>query len=68
MTYEQGFAAGEKDAFNDREDGLSHNATLPRRSEYERGYADGYTPRNPAWWRRGPRAVAAQNVAERVAA
>lgn len=66
MTYEQGFATGEKDAFDDRADGLSHPATLPRRSEYERGYADGYTPRNPTWWRPGPRAVVAQNVAEAV--
>lgn len=59
MTYEQGFAQGEKDAHQDRQAGLQPAKFDDPRGEYQRGYEDGYTPRSATWW---------QPVRERVAA
>lgn len=50
MTYEQGFAQGEADAFHDRRAGLPLERFPPPQSEAARGYEDGYTPRSPGWW------------------
>jgi hypothetical protein len=50
MTYEQGFAQGERDAFTDRRAGLALERMPPPTSEGARGYEDGYTPRSATWW------------------
>lgn len=49
MTYEAGFAHGERDAFLDRRGRAQEvRVSLPGR-EYRRGYVDGYTPRSATW-------------------
>ena len=50
MTYEQGFAQGERDAYRDRQMGLKLERMPPPQSEAARGYEDGYTPRSATWW------------------
>lgn len=50
MTYEQGFAQGEHDAFRDRHCGLPLESMPPPMSEAARGYEDGYVPRAATWW------------------
>jgi hypothetical protein len=48
MSYEAGFRDGELQAFKDRKAG--HKRILGEvKTEYQRGYQDGYTPRNLAW-------------------
>ncbi len=59
QDYEAGFAAGEADAFYIRQ-GIPPNVPQPGSAENPRGllashqdmlqgYADGFTPRSPAW-------------------
>lgn len=49
-TYEAGFSQGEHDAFRDRRRGIEPEAQTTRpMSAYQRGYADGYTPRTSTW-------------------
>jgi hypothetical protein len=51
MTYEQGFAQGELDAFRDRQGGYMPDRLIPApETAFQRGYLDGYTPRSPTWW------------------
>lgn len=47
--YQAGFDAGERDAWKDRQNGLRRDFSGPVRGEYQRGYLDGYRPRNPGW-------------------
>ncbi len=47
-AYESGFVDGEKDAFKDRRNGIRRTVAEPA-NEYQRGYRDGYTPRNLSW-------------------
>ena len=51
MTYEQGFAQGEIDAYRDRKTGVPREDIGEPRNEWQRGYRDGYTPRRADWWR-----------------
>lgn len=51
MSYEAGFAAGEQRAFLDRKSGIFRDMTDRPTSEYQRGFADGYTPRSATWLR-----------------
>lgn len=48
MTYAQGFNHGECQAFNDRRDCVMRLPTQIR-SEYDRGYWDGYCCRSVEW-------------------
>lgn len=48
MTYEQGFADGERAAFDDARRGIVRNAADPT-DAYTRGFHDGYTPRTATW-------------------
>ena len=48
MSYEAGFQRGEHDAFRDRRNNIVRTAPKPS-SDYERGYADAYTPRSLTW-------------------
>lgn len=57
--YEQGFATGEREAWNERVHGkvieLPRNIYTEKRvSEWMRGFADGYTPRSAIWHRAAP--------------
>lgn len=50
MTYAEGFAAGERASYADRATGQHTRRHLgPIRDEWQRGFADGYAPRSPAW-------------------
>ncbi len=51
MTYEQGFARGEADAYRDRMMGLPLERFAAPTTEAARGYEDGYMPRSVTWWR-----------------
>ena len=51
MTYEQGFAAGERAAFFDRRNGSLRRVMSHPVDAYDRGYTDGYTPRSLQWQR-----------------
>jgi hypothetical protein len=51
MTYEQGFAAGERAAFFDARNGHLRRVMSNPVDAYDRGYTDGYTPRSPTWQR-----------------
>lgn len=46
-----GFDAGERQAFKDQRNGVRRGFADDQQSDYQRGYRDGYTPRNPSWWR-----------------
>lgn len=48
MTYEQGFADGERQAFEDARKGIVRQAADPS-DAYGRGFFDGYTPRSSSW-------------------
>ena len=48
MTYAQGFNHGECQSYNDRKE-FAMRVPTPIRSEYDRGYWDGYCCRNPEW-------------------
>lgn len=48
-AYESGFADGERDAFKDRRNNIRRTLSQDPTSEYQRGYRDGYTPRNLSW-------------------
>ena len=61
MTYQSGFDAGERDAFKDRQNGLRRVFEDMPRGEYQRGYFDGYTPRNLEWAARRPEGQAWTN-------
>lgn len=51
MTYESGFAQGERDAYTDRAAGAKSEAPpTGRLNPYQRGYWDAYTPRTATWW------------------
>jgi hypothetical protein len=52
--YEIGFDAGERQAFKDRSLHMRRVRGAPK-TERERGFEDGYFPRDPAWAMRGPR-------------
>jgi hypothetical protein len=49
--YECGFTIGEERAFMDRHDGERLTPPPPDQiiGQIQRGYWDGYMPRNPAW-------------------
>jgi hypothetical protein len=47
--YERGFAWGEAHAFADRHDGERKKPPEEIVGQIQRGYWDGYMPRNPAW-------------------
>ena len=47
--YEAGFDAGERDAFSDRQSGVRKPMPEKVRGHYQRGYWDGYCPRNSSW-------------------
>lgn len=49
MSYEAGFAAGERDAFHDRRAGQVREQTAPASTAEERGYWAGYVPRSATW-------------------
>ena len=49
MNYETGFTDGEAQAWKDRHLTIRRVRQVPR-NEYDRGYWDGYCPRDPAWW------------------
>lgn len=53
MSYAAGFADGESQAWKDRSLNMRRVRQVPR-NEYERGYWDGYCPRDPAWCLRRP--------------
>jgi len=50
MSYEQGFSAGERQAWDDRSEGRGPRDLPPPRDDTERGFADGYVPRSASWW------------------
>lgn len=47
--YEQGFDAGERMAFRHAKQGIRNAVAPDPKSEYARGFADGYNPRTLAW-------------------
>jgi hypothetical protein len=49
MTYEQGFADGEHQAFKDKREHIRRSRPKFQQGPYERGWWDGYTPRDQAW-------------------
>lgn len=51
MSYQTGFIAGERQAFEDRRSGMHRDLGDAPQSEWQRGYHDGYTPRSPTWAR-----------------
>lgn len=48
-TYAQGFDDGERQVFKDRRSFRAPRILPPPLTEYERGFRDGYMPRDPAW-------------------
>lgn len=59
MTYEQGFAQGEADAYRDRQAGVRTDWFGEPSNEFQRGYRDGYVPQSATWWLRAKEAVTA---------
>jgi len=59
MNYAAGFSQGEKDAYQDRLNGVRRDFSEARLGEWHQGYRDGYSPRNPEWSARQPKAGAA---------
>lgn len=49
MSYEGGFAQGERDAFFDRKAGQVREMREDPRTAEERGYWDAYSPRSATW-------------------
>lgn len=49
MTYEAGFAAGERAAWIDRRDGTVTECPPSMHGDFLRGWRDGYTPRSATW-------------------
>lgn len=49
MTYEQGFAAGETQAWIDRQEGKLERYAPEPENEWERGFWDAYIPRTAKW-------------------
>lgn len=47
--YEQGFAAGERASYFDRETGKTRQPPQQIVSDHTRGFWDGYTARDPEW-------------------
>ena len=47
--YERGFSAGEQRAWQDRHQGDRRIPPTCPGGDYERGFWDGYMPRNPSW-------------------
>ncbi len=52
MTYETSFDRGERQAFADRMVCMRRPRPLCPQGEDERGFWDGYCPRDSSWWRR----------------
>lgn len=48
--YAQAFDAGQRQAFTDRITGIRQDRPARLGCEADRGWWDGYTPRNAAWW------------------
>ena len=49
MSYEAGFAVGERRSFQDRMNGTHTRQPTPVRSQWQRGFWDGYEARTVAW-------------------